>query len=397
MSQVHTRLYSRSRTVQTVVITGLCALACTSEAAFAEAADAPDAQTLEKAIAFTRHYEQHQPSLAVSNERRSPDAFVNAGRGNVPLYIPASYDGSSPTALIVLLHGYMNNGDEIEAYFQFAQFVDAYNFILVTPTGQSNFLGMEYWNATDACCDLFGGNPDDSGYLRTLVETVQAQYMIEPRRIHFAGHSNGGFMSYRMACDHADLVASIASLAGATWANPNNCSPSEPVHTLQIHGTSDGVISYNGGTVPLGAFQPGAVVTTQTWAGYDGCAPVSTPGPDTFDLTTNAAGDDASESAYITDCADGGSARLWTIPGGPHSPGLTQDFRTLVLDFLFAHPKVAPCPTDISGDGATDISDLLQLLAVFDTDSIDGDVTGDGQADISDLLALLAAFDTACP
>lgn len=55
------------------------------------------------------------------------------------------------------------------------------------------------------------------------------------------------------------------------------------------------------------------------------------------------------------------------------------------------------CQADLSGDGEIDISDLLQLLAVFNTNSTDGDVSGDGQTDISDLLQLLAVFDTACP
>ena len=78
-------------------------------------------------------------------------------------------------------------------------------------------------------------------------------------------------MSYRMACDNADLVASIASLAGATFANPSACSPSEPVHVLQIHGTADDVIDYDGSC--FGPFcYPGALQSILTWSNYNQCS-----------------------------------------------------------------------------------------------------------------------------
>lgn len=361
--------------------------------------DQPDTATLERAIAFTRFYEQHTPIIPPpppgTRGAFIPDATVNVGRGNVPLYIPAAYNPAdeTPTPLIVLLHGYQNNGDEINAYFQFSPYVNSYNFILATPTGRRNFLNQEYWNATNACCDLFNNNPDDSGYLRALVDEIRAQYNIDPRRIHFAGHSNGGFMSYRMACDHADIVASIASLAGATWANPNNCTPSEPVSILQIHGTSDAVIAYNGGNVILGGFQPGAVFTAESWAAYNICDLTSSPGPAQLDLTTNIAGPDTNPEEYLTNCDVGGSARLWTIPGGPHSPGLTTGFTTAVLDFLFAHPKPPPpppppCPCDRNGDQTQAVDDYFAYLTEF-FDQLGGpgtaDLDGDGEVTVSDL------------
>lgn len=56
-----------------------------------------------------------------------------------------------------------------------------------------------------------------------------------------------------------------------------------------------------------------------------------------------------------------------------------------------------PCPSDLDGTGTTDITDLLQLLAAFNTNSSNGDVNGDGMTDISDLLQLLAVFNTPCP
>lgn len=58
---------------------------------------------------------------------------------------------------------------------------------------------------------------------------------------------------------------------------------------------------------------------------------------------------------------------------------------------------IDPCPADLNKDGASDISDLLRMLSVFNSQSAVGDVNKDGSTDISDLLALLAVFDTQCP
>ena len=58
-------------------------------------------------------------------------------------------------------------------------------------------------------------------------------------------------MANRMACDHSDVVASVASFAGGSWLDPANCPAAEPVSGLLVHGTEDAVIQYNGGTLPL--------------------------------------------------------------------------------------------------------------------------------------------------
>lgn len=282
---------------------------------------------------------------------------VNAGRGPVSVHVPGSYDPGSPAPLIVLLHGYSSNGTSVEDWMQFTPLSEEFGFLFVNPTGTSDFLGNPFWNATDACCDIFGGNPDDSTYLKALVDTIKATFSVDPRRVFFVGHSNGGFMSYRMACDHANTVAAIASLAGATFFNPLDCNPSQPVHTLQIHGTSDGVINYNGGS--LTASYPGAIETTENWAQYNNCSLTPDFSPPPLDLDAGIAGAETLVRRYADSCDAGGSAELWTIQGGEHSPPLTANFSRGVVEFFLDHPKSAASGT-VNG-AAGGVADILLI------------------------------------
>ena len=105
-------------------------------------------------------------------------------------------------------------------------FSDQEGFLYLHPDGTTDCLGDPFWNATDACCNFCGSSVDDVAFLSAVLDAIEAQFTVDPRRIFLIGHSNGGFMSYRMACEHADRVAAIASLAGATWFDPLDCGPS---------------------------------------------------------------------------------------------------------------------------------------------------------------------------
>lgn len=362
-------------------------------AASAPANATPPTEDEDFAAFLDRVKEARPQPRGASSPAVAGDAFIDAGRGPIAVRIPAGYDPETPAPLIILLHGYTNTGQDVEDWMQFSNLVDEYGFLYLFPTGTSDFLGNPFWNATDACCNLFGSGVNDSAYLRSVVETMQAQYNVDPRRIHFAGHSNGGFMSYRMACDHADLVASIASLAGATYANPNACTPSEPVHTLQIHGTADTVIQFNGGCIPFGGCYPSAAQTVQTWAAYNGCSTTGVVQPDMLDLDASIAGAESTVTTFDDGCEDGGSTQLWTIPGGAHSPPLSADFSRLMVEFLLDHPKPNPCPADIDGDGGVTFTDLTSLLSAWGPcGGCSEDVDGNGAVDFGDLVSLLGAW-----
>ncbi len=254
------------------------------------------------------------------------------------VFVPTSYDEATAVPLVVLLHGYSASGDGQEAYFQLQPLAEERGFLYVHPDGLKDPTGNQFWNATDACCQFASARVDDSAYLMSVIDHVEATYNVDPRRIFVLGHSNGGFMSYRMACDHADKIAAIASLAGATFADPAACRPSEPVSVLQIHGTADKTISYTGASIAGHAY-PAAANTVATWAAYDGCtatAPIDAGGH--LDLEGGIDGAETSVATFAG-CPTGVDVELWTMGGAPHIPSINAAFAPDVIDFLLAHPK----------------------------------------------------------
>jgi polyhydroxybutyrate depolymerase len=166
------------------------------------------------------------------------------------VFVPTSYRKSVPMPLVILLHGYSVSGAELESMWQLQPVAEERGFLYVHPDGTTDAIGARFWNATDGCCNAGMLPVDDSGYLETVIEQVEAAHSVDPQRIYVLGASNGGFMSYRMACDHADKIAAIASVGGAMYLDATKCEPSRPVNVLEVHGTADEVIPYDGG-LPL--------------------------------------------------------------------------------------------------------------------------------------------------
>lgn len=261
---------------------------------------------------------------------------VDLGRGPVPVLIPSSYVPGTPAPLLILLHGYTSSGQQTESILQFAPIANERGMIYTFPDGTVDFVGNRFWNATNACCNFFASGVDDVAYIRDLIQAISDELTVDPSQIFVTGHSNGGFMAYRFACDEAERVAAVVSVAGATFEDASACTPSRPVRTLQIHGTNDGTINYNGGFTI--ATYPGAIETTETWASYNGCDNVATTGLPPLDLDAGLAGDETTVMRYEANCQQGASASLWTIEGGAHVPDISATFTREVASFLLGPP-----------------------------------------------------------
>jgi polyhydroxybutyrate depolymerase len=222
--------------------------------------------------------------------------------------------------------------------------------IYLHPDGTRDSNGARFWNATDACCNVDGSGVDDSSYLAGLITEVGSHVAVDPRRVFVVGHSNGAFMSYRMACDHADTIAAIVSLAGAPPANPTACRPSEPVAILQVQGSADDQVRVEGGSLTgnlapgderLKAYPP-LEASLAEWATFDACGVTRTPTTTTLDLDRTLVGVNGPNETRVSaygGCHPGGGVELWMIQGGGHGPDFTVEFGARVVEFLVSHPK----------------------------------------------------------
>jgi len=249
------------------------------------------------------------------------------------LLAPASYRPSTPTALVVVLHGYGSNGRAQADYFGLPADAEEHGYLLAYPDGLVDPGGSRFWNATDACCNFYGNPVDDVAYLGAVIDDVAAHYTVDPKRVFVIGHSNGGFMAHRLACEIGGRLAAVVSLAGATWQNPATCTAAAAVNVLQVHGDADRTILY-GGSVSY----PSAAQTVAIWAQKNRCAGALQPVGADQDLDLQVPGPETRIESY-DGCLAGGAVDLWTITGGGHIPGLGASWGDEVWSYFSSHPK----------------------------------------------------------
>jgi len=162
------------------------------------------------------------------------------------VYIPDSYTGDDAVPLLFNFHGFGSNGFEQTFYGDFRSIADTAGFILVHPEG-TLFNGSAHWNVGGFTA---GSTTDDVGFTNAMIDTISANYNINADRIYSTGMSNGGYFSFLLACQLSDRIAAVASVTGSmTPETTNDCDPQHAMPIMQIHGTMDATVLYDGGVV----------------------------------------------------------------------------------------------------------------------------------------------------
>jgi len=157
------------------------------------------------------------------------------------LYVPNSYVTGNQVLLVFNFHGYSSNATQQMWYGDFRAIADTAGFIIVHPEGTLDNSGVTHWNV-----GWGGSTVNDINFTSTLIDSIASEYSINLDRVYSTGMSNGGFMSYQLACELSDRIAAIASVTGSMnlgWFN--SCNPSHPMPVMEIHGTLDPTVSYN--------------------------------------------------------------------------------------------------------------------------------------------------------
>ena len=277
-------------------------------------------------------------AVAFHVHNRSNGFMVSSGeQREYLLYVPASYDRSKPTPLVISLHGASLWGAAQRDISQWNGVADREGFIVVYPSGVAG-AGPRIWRED--------GGPRlqaDVHFISDLIDTLKAAYNVDSTMIFADGLSNGGGMAFALSCTLSDRIAAVGTVGAAQLLPFSWCTAGRPVPMINFHGTADGAAPYHGGTswVTRAPF-PDVQAWTKRWARRNRCA--LTP-------VDSAVAADVIRRTY-TRCAADADVVLYTILGGGHTwPGggplpewfvgstsRSIDASSLMWAFYRAHP-----------------------------------------------------------
>jgi len=262
-------------------------------------------------------------SFPISAQQTINGSMIHNGiQRDYILYIPAIYDGSTDVPLVLNFHGYGSNANEQMFYGDFRDIADTEGFLLVHPQG-TIINGDQQWNVGF----LGNGNTtDDVGFTEALIDELANLYTINLDRVYATGMSNGGFMSFLLACQLSEKIAAVASVTGSMTPDTYDaCNAQQPTPILQIHGTGDSNVLYNGDT-----WTRSIEDVISYWVNYNNCE----TSPTTTALTDINHSDGSTVEHIIYSGGDNGvTTEHMKIIGGGHTwpssaitlPGTNQD------------------------------------------------------------------------
>ena len=236
------------------------------------------------------------------------------------LHLPGSLDKKKPVPLLLVFHGGGGHAFNMPKFTGFDELADRKGFIVAYPESFNT-----HWS------DGRGLSPaDDTGFIRALIAELQRTYPVDAKRVYATGISNGGFFSNRLACDLADKIAAIASVA-ATMPEPlvPACHPARPVSVMYMHGTKDPLVPIDGGPV---ARTNGTCISLTDAAGFWRNADHTADKPLEEDLPNRADDGTSVHRETWKGGSQGTEVVVYTITGGGRTwPGGTQYLPALIV------------------------------------------------------------------
>ena len=197
----------------------------------------------------------------------SPTFNHNGVERDYILYKPDKLEQKAP--LVFVLHGYTSNAETIQWYSGMNNMAEANGFAVCYPQGTPDYGGTTHWNAR-----LNISQTNDIEFLSELAEFLQKEHNLDPGKTFVCGMSNGGYMSYTLACEAPEIFKAIASVTGTmsgySW---ENCDPSEPVPVLQISGVDDKIVPIDGSMSAEGGWSgaPHMDKVIDQWSNLNSC------------------------------------------------------------------------------------------------------------------------------
>ena len=221
---------------------------------------------------------------------------------NYLVYIPNSYDSEIDYPLMFLFHGFGGIASQFMNTADMRDLAESKNFIVVYPQGLDLAGTGSHWNCSNPSADN-KSDVDDIGFIENLIDQLLIDYpVIDNKRIYAAGYSNGGFMSYYLACN-SNKFAAIGSVAGTMLDDSyQNCNAQFPTAMINIHGTDDFDVPYVGNS-----YYPSIPDVVDWWKNFNNTT--------NEDLLTNQDGS-IEQYIYYNDAGDRFVEHIKVIGGG---------------------------------------------------------------------------------
>ena len=304
-------------------------------------------------------------------------------------YKPENLDDNAP--LLFVLHGYTSNANNIMNYSNFNTIADENGFAVCYPQGTSDQYNSNFWNVGYA----FHQNQtvDDVGFLKSLANHLQTEYSLSIQNTFSTGMSNGGDMSYLLACEAYDTFSAIAPVAGTMMESIYESCDGAPVPVLEIHGTNDDVTLWDGDMENNDGW--GSYLSTldiiDYWVDINNCQEsedINLPNTDFYD------------NSYVVnhrhyDCINNNEVWLYEVVNGEHDwPGAygNMDINASeeIWNFLKSYTLLVG---DVNQDTVVNILDIISLIEIIlsggSSDDNFGDINDDGIINIIDVVALV--------
>ena len=238
------------------------------------------------------------------------------------LHKPAAADRNLP--VLFQLHGGSGTAPRRAVQTGFNQIADREGFIAIYPQGVGN--GWNDGRATDYLLDR-QERVNDVAFFAAMFDALIASGEADPKRIYMSGGSNGGMMTYRLACELGDrIAASTVMVASLPEKLAPTCRPQRPMPLLIMAGTADPLMPFDGGVVSMQE-QHGRVIpmkdTVEFWHKANGCA-----GAPRERQVLDRDPDDGMRTDVFTwtDCKGGSELVFYRMNGAGHGlPGRSRD------------------------------------------------------------------------
>lgn len=157
------------------------------------------------------------------------------------LHVPKILPSDRPVPLVICLHGFAEWPAHVMRLSHWNQLADEFGFLVVYPRAS----GFPFrWR----CGGGFGKQEEqaqDVQFISDLIDQLKKEHNIDEARIYANGLSNGGGMSFLLACRLSERIAAIGGVAGAYGLPWTDYKPKRPVPAIIFHGTEDPIVPFH--------------------------------------------------------------------------------------------------------------------------------------------------------